>query len=578
MEASLIMSSLIAKVINGKKYYYLVDSARVDGKPRIVHQQYLGTAAAIAEAVEEKKVGDKENPTYGRTLGFGAEAALLDIAERLDARQIIDGHVGKRNQGLPVGTTIVLASINRAVGQVSKAEFFDEWFDATVLPRYFPAANKRNLSSQGFWNNMSQIDQTMITAIETDIVKKVVQNYNISSECLLFDNTNFFTYINTASQSKLAKRGCSKEHRSDLKIIGLSLMVSPDFNMPLFHETYAGNTNDCTRFSEIIASLKQRYLDIFPGENKITLIFDRGNNSSSNIEKILLDDPCSFDFVGGLKQCQYGNLLEIADGNYRPLIGDKLNGMSAFRTVRDEYNMPVTVVVTDNPKLYETQLIGVASNISKCQQNIDNLIIKFEQRNNGELKGGKTYTVEYLDKKINDILCKEHMKFIFDYDISQKGKKIYLKCSINDDKYTYLKRVILGKKVLFTNHMDWTNEKIVSAYHSQSHVEEYFEQMKNTKLLSFKPIGHFTDCHIRVHAFYCVLALILATILKIEIKELGYDLSLNKCLSLMSKFKQIINTYVKSKNKIVQTFTFEGLEGVAKKYFDRYQLDKYTFK
>jgi transposase len=355
-------------------------------------------------------------------------------------------------------------------------------------------------------------------------------------------------------------------------------MVSPDFNMPLFHETYAGNTNDCTRFSEIIASLKQRYLDIFPGENKITLIFDRGNNSSTNIEKVLLEDPCSFDFVGGLKQCQYGNLLEIADGHYEPLIGDKFNGMSAFRAIRDEYKMSVTVVVTNNQKLYETQLVGVASNISKCQQNIDNLITKLEKRNSGQIKGGKTYTIDYLEKKVNDILSKEHMKSIFNYEISQNGKQIYLKCSFDNDKYNYLKRVILGKKVLFTNHMDWSNEKIVSVYHSQSHVEECFKQTKNTKLLSFKPIRRFTDSHIRVHAFYCVLALILATILKIEIKELGHDLSINKCLSSMSKLKQIINTYVKSKNRILQTFTFEDLEGVAKIYFDEYQLDRYSLK
>ncbi len=38
------MASLIKKKKGNRLYYYLVESARVDGKPRIVHQAYLGTA------------------------------------------------------------------------------------------------------------------------------------------------------------------------------------------------------------------------------------------------------------------------------------------------------------------------------------------------------------------------------------------------------------------------------------------------------------------------------------------------------------------------------------------------------
>ncbi|MCL5780465.1 MAG: hypothetical protein M1119_06030, partial [Firmicutes bacterium] len=40
---------------------------------------------------------------------------------------------------------------------------------------------------------------------------------------------------------KLPQRGHSKEKRSDLKIVGLAMMVTPDFNVPLFHEVYPGN-------------------------------------------------------------------------------------------------------------------------------------------------------------------------------------------------------------------------------------------------------------------------------------------------------------------------------------------------
>jgi hypothetical protein len=41
------LASIVGKKISGKTYYYLVESARVDGKPRIVSQQYLGPADVV---------------------------------------------------------------------------------------------------------------------------------------------------------------------------------------------------------------------------------------------------------------------------------------------------------------------------------------------------------------------------------------------------------------------------------------------------------------------------------------------------------------------------------------------------
>ncbi|WP_028278493.1 hypothetical protein, partial [Arthrobacter sp. H5] len=41
------MTSIVGKKQDGKTYYYAVESARVDGKPRIVSQQYLGSAEEV---------------------------------------------------------------------------------------------------------------------------------------------------------------------------------------------------------------------------------------------------------------------------------------------------------------------------------------------------------------------------------------------------------------------------------------------------------------------------------------------------------------------------------------------------
>ena len=58
------MASLVKKKKGNRLYYYLVESARVDGKPRIVHQAYLGTAEKLAEPVQQRSAPSPSPPPY----------------------------------------------------------------------------------------------------------------------------------------------------------------------------------------------------------------------------------------------------------------------------------------------------------------------------------------------------------------------------------------------------------------------------------------------------------------------------------------------------------------------------------
>jgi transposase len=175
------------------------------------------------------------------------------------------------------------------------------------------------------------------------------------------------------------------------------------------------------------------------------------------------------------------------------------------------------------------------------------------------------------------------MKNIFDYKVEKIGSNITLSFNINEEEFNYLKINILGKSILFTDREDWSNEKIVSAYRSQYHVEECFKQMKDTEYLSFVPIRHFTDKHITVHAFYCVLALTLASVLNLEFKRMGHEVSINQMLKELSSVQQIINYYnINDKKKFTKTTTFsksdDVLDNVIDKYIQKYNLYKYAYK
>ena len=94
--------------------------------------------------------------------------------------------------------------------------------------------------------------------------------------------------------------------------------------------------------------------------------------------------------------------------------------------------------------------------------------------------------------------------------------------------------------------------------------------MKDTTFLGFRPIYHWTDQKIKVHAFYCVLALRLCSLLKRILHENGVTVSINKMLSLLSEIKQVITVYPKKgeSKKDRKTYSLSKLSPEQKKIAD----------
>ena len=93
-----------------------------------------------------------------------------------------------------------------------------------------------------------------------------------------------------------------------------------------------------------------------------------------------------------------------------------------------------------------------------------------------------------------------------------------------------LENRVFGKRILFTNRDVWTAAEVVAAYRSQSEVEAGFRQMKDPHVVSFSPMHHWTDSKIRVHVFYCVLALAIAHLMRREAERAGMHLSVRELL------------------------------------------------
>jgi transposase len=531
------MPSLTPKLIGGHTYYYARYCQRVDGKPKIVRQVYLGKIDDLVAAAELSQ--HPPHPLETEVAAFADIAALFDIAQRLDLVQLLDSILpAKRRQGISVGQYLLLAAINRAVSPTSKLQFAD-WYRQTALTRLLPA-DPASLSSQNFWNHMDLVTADHVLECEKQITQRLIQRFQLDLRSLVYDGTNFFTYINTRTPAELPQRGHNKQKRGDLRQVSLGLLVSADFHIPLFHKVYAGNINDSTEFQSITEGLSTHYRQLTESCDHITLVFDKGNNSQEAFES-LQNTP--FHFVGSLVPSQHAELLTISRKQFRTLTQPGLEEVEVYRTQKKVFGQPRTIVVTFNRNLYDGQLQGLTAHLSKARRKLRDLQTQLQRRREGKVKGGKAPTLDSVEKQIHTICSAQFVEKILQAEVRQVRQGLELTFRTDHATLGRLCRVQFGKTILFTDNTDWSEEQIVLAHRSQYHIEDDFEQMMNPHFLGWTPMFHWTDSKIQVHAFYCVLALLLTSLLQQELARKGEPLSINRMLEELAGVRETLVVY-----------------------------------
>src|SRR6266568_2597404 len=514
------MTFIVGKKQDGKTYYYLAESARVEGKPRIVSQRYLGSAEEIAARLSEAGPGE---PDRSRHLAFGDVAAVWELLGRLRVAEIVNEVVGARRSdaGASVGTYITLATLNRVVDPCSKLAFSD-WWDKTACDRWLrlsPGA----LDHRRFWEAMDAIDEARLQEIERRIVSAMVETFSIDLSGLVLDMTNFATWIDSANgRAPIAKRGHSKQKRSDLRIVGLGLVVSTDGGIPLVSRAYPGNKPDVTQFGAIVGELVARFATLLPdGADsdgaRLTLVYDAGQNSDDNYKTL---DGAPLHFVGSLPPSDHPELLAVSKDHYGLVDQVRFPGLVAFEARKAVFGAERRLVVCRSDGLRAKQSRG------------------FDQ---AELR---------------------------------------LSFATDDKARAALEEELFGKRILFSDKTaeQTTTAQIVAEYRSQESVEGDFRQMKDPRVVSFSPMFHFTEQKIRVHVLYCVLALTVARLMMRQAGQAGLHLSVRALLSTLAGIQETVLLYQGERGRPRARRMLTEKDATQSRLYELFELERYAPK
>ena len=563
------MASITKKTVKGKTYYYFTEMKWVDGKPKRVNQVYLGSAETIMQKLSANK---PIQPLYSEIESFADICLIYDLAERLSLVEMLNRCLPKRNQGISLGLYTLIAAINRAVNPTAKKNIAD-WYDKTIL-KHLASVPKSGLSCQRFWDNMDTIKDKHIAHFEEIFLEAILEKYPINTSRLIYDATNFFTFYAADTESELAKAGKCKHNRLNLKIVGLSMMITPDFNMPLLYDVYPGNTHDSVEFNTMVAKMQERYTKITGKPADITISFDRGNNDEDNIE-LLENGRIPFHYVGGLRLSQVDTLLEIPKTKYvtlRDEYSTTKEKTKVYRTKMNLYTRELTVLVTFDPRLYKKHVHTHDENISKTQTELEILKQQLDKRAVQKTLKGKQMTEESVSNRLKNILSRDHMNKIFTTNIiiNDCPNKPLLKYRIDKEASAQIARKYFGKRAFYTNRHEWISEEIVGTYNSAWHVEGVFRQLKDSDYLSIRPLFHWTDEKIKVHIFFCVLAYRLCSILNYELRSMGIEISINKMLESLSEIRKVITVFGTNNSDIMISLSKGNI--IAEKILGFYDL------
>ena len=566
------VASVVGKKRGGSTYYYLVESARVGGKPRIVSQEYLGTAEELAAAMRGGGLG---LPDRVQHKDFGVAAAAWGMLEEIGVAGLIDAAAGPRraDAGASAGMYLALAALNRLAAPCSKLRFA-EWWATTAAPR-FTKVPATVLDHRRFWDAMHAVTLEQLEAAGQAITLRAVEMFRLDCSSVALDMTNFATFIDTQNQrAPVAQRGKAKQKRSDLRLVGLGLVVTRDGGIPLTWHAYPGDKPDVTQFPDMITQLLARYQAVCDRAGvtaeaaRMTVVFDAGQNSEANFAHLA---AAGLSWIGSVPASDCPDLLALPASVRSIVDADRFGQLTAYDTRRQAYGAGRRAILTHSPELHQAQAAGFeGTTLAKAGKKLDELAATLARGRTRRPRGK-------VEAEITAITAKPWVRRVVTWQLTgDQPKDFRLAWQADAAARAALEEEIFGKHVLITGHDDWPVAEVIAGYRSQSEAEFAFRQMKDTHVVSFSPMFHWTEHNIRVHVFTCVLALQIAHLMRLKVRRAGLHLSVRELHRELAGISETILLYQGDQGRPRAHRMLTETTPVQDKLAQTFSLDRYA--
>jgi transposase len=533
------MAHFHIKTKKGRPYLYVREIARVDGKPKVISQIYIGSPEKVAGLL-----GGKETDLLNlKVEEFGSLWLAHQIDRDIDLSGIIDSVVprAERETGPSVGEYFLYCVLNRMVQAVSKNKLAD-WFQKTAIQHIRPV-NLDELTGKRYWEKWDRVSETDLQAIAHQFFARIWQIEAPTADCLLFDTTNYYTYMASQTDSKLAQRGKNKAGKHHLRQIGLGLLVARDSRLPLYYSVYPGNIHDSKHFETVMDEMFGIVCGLNKTKERLTVVIDKGMNADDNYAWI--DEHSRVHFITTYSTYFAQDLavtpldcFEPADTTEnRRLIEDGRaeECLLAFRTRGEYWGKERTVIVTHTPASARKQAYTFADKLEAMRQEL--LAMRAKVRDKAP-HWRKEEAVRERYIKFCEHIHMTPQLYELEFEQSPDGLLLTFHKNIS---LVNRKQAMFGKNIIITDNTDWLTGDIIEASLARWQVEERFRLSKNDDLVGTNPVRHWTDSKIRCHLFTCVVAMTYLRRIELKMAAVGGKRSIEEIMDDMRHLHYVLS-------------------------------------
>ena len=534
------MASLIAKKKGNQLYYYVVESARVEGKPRIVHQAYLGTADKVAALVKDRT---SPVPLSAASRDFGLPGALCLAAEQTGLLGVLETLWPAPRSGPSPARYLLLAAIHRICQPGPKTEVAD-WYSRTILHPLWGIPPER-FTSQAFWDAFEKIlpeqldplatgDDDPLDRAQLRLLDLWKGRQMVSRRLLAYDTTNFYTYIaSNNTRNDLAQRGHNKQGRHNLRQVGLSYVLDGENGLSLCHHVYRGNVVDGEEFSTSLARMLGMLDRCQIARDTVTLVFDKGSAALANTVEL---QEAGVGWISALPWNQAPVAFRERTAEQLPVCSSAQPGVRAAAEKLLVHGREYLCVLKYSASFAGEQLHSLTTSLSKVLQSLRRFSMELN-------KPQARWKENQIRSKIQRWLSRQFLEELIRYQIESHEGKWRLQFDFDTAAWQRLVDHRLGRTVLLTNRMDWTAEQVALGYSGQQEIERVFRGLKDGDWLGWGPMYHRTDRKIRIHAFYCMLGISLLQYLHKQAQGAWNGISIEQLLEELRQIQQFVLLY-----------------------------------
>ena len=498
--------------VGGHRYLYLVEKKRTPKGPRNVRHIYVGTPDKLLENLS------RPLPSL-KSFRFGTAAALLRAARETGLLPALERYL-PGSAGAQAARLVFLQILGRAERPLSR-EGMAHWYPDSALP--FLGIVKGSPSAKSLRPALHELFDTgaidseehpiltraRVHKIEESVLRSLVGR-GLHPRYLFFDGTNFFSYH---KGDRWFARGRNKQKRFDLNQVALGLATAE--TVPVLSEVYEGNLPDVKAFALAFDALLKRLEHLEVSTEEMTLVFDRGNNSTGTFEEVL----GLMHVIAAIDRQQARKLLALPrqgfrevclDSDARPILGrtDEWTGFGRTWRALVVYREGTA---REQRSRWERTKKEVLETVAGWRTSLA------EGRSSGRM-------VKSWMRDLVELIPRDYQG-LFDYRLEKSGGVDWPVCEVNLPAEERL-RDAWGKTVLISDlpREKLSDEELVKGWLAKWEVEDDFRWLKDRYVMSVKPIWVWHEAVVPGHIFVCVMGLMLLRYLQWRVRDLGFTM------------------------------------------------------